>query len=438
MCLLCCLLGCTQGEPVTAQDQDALSAEEKVWGLTVVWSEAKAAFPHFEARPELDWDQAFQTFIPKVLESSDLASYYHELMEFAALLRDGHTAVIPPWGYFTPGHDMPPLELAVIEQRFFVTRTGDTQEIIDQDIYLGLEVLEIADGTPIRTQFQNEVLKYYTRGSSHADESMLIFYLLNGPANEPVHLLVKDTNGSTRDVVLSRNSANRDGSPFIYQFIERSLIADQIESRLLADDILYISIPNFSQDKIAEGFVDLLEHSDLASLRGMIIDVRNNMGGSSRVVNDIVASLVESPVSSTRWHYPQYVAAHRAWGREDPTWASESEMIAPRNGVRYAGPIVILVNAVTNSSSEDFAIILQQAGRATIVGQRTAGGSGNPLSSLLPGGGVFEVSTFKATYPDGTEYASLGIEPDVAVQITIQDVIDGVDRTLETAIDALR
>ena len=67
-----------------------------------------------------------------------------------------------------------------------------------------------------------------------------------------------------------------------------------------------------------------------------------------------------------------------------------------------------------------------------------AGGSGNPLSSPLPGGGVFEVSTFKATYPDGTEYASLGIEPDVAVQITIQDVIDSVDRTLETAIDALR
>ncbi|MFH1313631.1 MAG: S41 family peptidase [Candidatus Eisenbacteria bacterium] len=440
LCLLHISLAHSQQHELSSSPQNEWSGsvEQKLWGLMTIWSEARYAFPHFEMRPDLDWDEKVQEYIPRVLATPDMESYYRVLMEFAALLDDGHTAVIPPWGYFTPGYDTPPIEITVVEGKFVVARAGDTDEIAEQQIYPGLEILEIGEHEPIRTYFRNQVLRYYSQGSPHADDGMLVVYLLYGPKDEPIQLTVKDPEGTIRAVRLTRNSTTRDGTPFVYGFIQQSLFAEHLESAMLADEILYVNIPNFSHDQIAIDFLDLLERVDLASLHGMILNVRQNMGGSSRVCNQIIASLIETPVSTTHWHYPQHIAAYRAWGLEEPLWATKHGTITPRDGKRYTGPLVILTSPVTNSSSEDFAIILQYAGRAVVVGQRTAGGAGNPLTVPLPGGGVFEVSTFKATHPDGTAYASLGIQPDIEVYPTLQDIITGSDRVLETGITAMK
>lgn len=422
----------------SAQNEWTGAVEQKVWGLMTIWSTAKYAFPHFEARSNLDWDEKAQEFIPRVIDAPDLESYYRILMEFATALDDGHTAVIPPWGYFTPGHDMPPIEIAVIEDKFVVTRLEETDEIAAQRIYPGLEILEIGNHVPVQQYFQDQVLRFHSRGASHADKAVLVVYLLYGPQNEKVRLTVMDNDGTVREVELTRNSTIGGGMPFFYQFIQESLFAEKIDSEFLADDILYVKIPNFSHPQIASGFLELVETTDMTAVQGMVIDVRQNMGGSSQISNQVIGSLIEKQVSSTHWHYPHYIAAHRAWGRKDPEWDVKHEFISPREGKRYTGPLVILTGPVTGSTSEDFAIILQQAGRAKVVGQRSAGSSGNPLAVPLPGGGVFEVSTFKATYPNGTEYASLGIKPDIEVYPTVPDIGNGSDPVLQTGLEFLK
>ncbi len=78
------------------------STEQKVGGLAAIWAEAKYGFPSFAAVPELDWDQSFHEFLPRVIEAETIEDYYRELMEFAGLLRDGHTDVLPPWGTSAP------------------------------------------------------------------------------------------------------------------------------------------------------------------------------------------------------------------------------------------------------------------------------------------------------------------------------------------------
>jgi C-terminal processing protease CtpA/Prc len=318
-----------------------------------------------------------------------------------------------------------------------VARTADTEEMEEQRVYPGLEILEIGDHVPVREYFRDQVLRYYTRGSDHANDAVLVVYLLYGPKDEMVQLTVKDTDGTIREVQLARNSTSRSGVPFLYRFLQQNFFAEQIESRMLADDILYVNIPNFSNPLIASSFLKLIENTDMNEVRGLIIDVRQNMGGSNQVSNQVIGSLIGDSVGSTSWHFLYHIAAYRAWGLEEPTWDEKHEIITPGDGMRYSGPLVILTSPVTNSTSEDFAIILQQAGRAIIVGQSSAGGSGNPLAVPLPGGGVFEVSTFKATYPDGTEYASVGIQPDVKVEPTADDIANGFDRVLETGKTAI-
>ncbi|MEJ2721667.1 MAG: S41 family peptidase [bacterium] len=105
--------------------------------------------------------------------------------------------------------------------------------------------------------------------------------------------------------------------------------------------------------------------------------------------------------------------------------------------MRYLGPLVVLIGPYTHSSGEDMVIELSQTGRCVTVGEPTAGGAGDRLSSPLPGGGQFTVSTFKSTYPDGREYMATGIQPDFEINRTLTDIIDGNDRVLKKAVEVI-
>jgi C-terminal processing protease CtpA/Prc len=439
--LVCCLVPAVPvyAQPV-AQPFPELewtgTTEQKLWGLMQIWSEAKYSFPHQERLEELDWDATVQEHIPRVMAAKDMDSYYMTLMELAALLKDSHTSVLPPWGYFKPDNDYPPVEIQVIEGAFYVVRAGDTEEIKSHRIYPGLEILEI-DGVPVGEHFAENVLRYYTRGPKHADEAVLVAYLLDGPKGTAVTMKVKDTDGAVREVSLTRNSAVGDGPPFMYQFVQDVFMAQEIESRLLDDGILYVKIPNYEHDGVLNSFMALIEGLDVDATKGMILDVRNNMGGSSRICSGIVSCLIDESVSSPTERYLQYSAARRAWGRKQE-WSTRTYDINPSKGKRYSGPMVILTGPITNSSAEDFVIELKQTGRATTVGGRTSGGAGNPLNIPLPGGGTFRVATFTATFPDGTEYVGTGIEPDIEVYPTAQDLTDGTDPVLKKGVEVAR
>lgn len=415
--------------------KSGITDEQKIYGLITIWSEVKFGFPYPDKLKSLDWDKKVRDYIPRVVNSQDVEDYYKILMEFASLLEDSHTSVLPPWGYFKPGYDMPSIEIQVIDDKFYISRTGDSVEITSQEILPGTEILEI-DKTPIQIYFKENILKYYSQGSKQANDAILVVYLLNGPQTEKVNLKIRDVNGIVRNVVLSRNSANKDGSPFLYQFVNNIFVEQTISVSQLENNILYIKIPNFDNRQIGNDFQALIDSIDSSTVNGLIIDVRYNMGGNSNVSDKIVQCLIDKPISSPLMHYPHYIAANKAWGK-DEIWGMEKNMIIPREGKRYLGPIVVITNSVTNSTAEDFAIEMKYSGRATIVGQITAGGAGNTLQFELPFGGTFNLATFKATLPDDTEYIGVGMVPDVEVNPTVSDIINKLDNSLKTSVELL-
>jgi hypothetical protein len=409
---------------------------QKTLGLMTIWSEVKFGFPYPDKLKSLDWDEKVQEYIPRVINAQNINDYYFVLMEFAALLDDSHTSVIPPWGHFKPGYDTPPVEISVIKDKFYIYRTGDSDEIESQRVFPGTEILEIGN-VPIQTYFEENVLKYYSQGSKQANEAILVVYLLNGPKEDKVYLKVKDVNGISRDIVLSRNSTNKDGSPFLYQFVNNIFVENSITTRELDNNILYIKIPNFENENIGDEFQSVIDNLDISKTRGLILDVRNNLGGSSKVCNKIVECLIDKPVTSPLMNYPHYIAAYKAWGKKE-IWSTDINTINPRDGKKYLGPIVVLTNAITNSTAEDLAIELKYGKRATIIGQITSGGAGNTLQFELPFGGTFQLATFKATLPDDSEYIGIGITPDIEIITTVDDVINNYDKSLDTSIELLK
>jgi carboxyl-terminal processing protease len=422
----------------TGQEQWTVSAEQKLWGLMTIWAEAKFNYPYFDRIPDIDWDKKAREYIPRVLSADSLAGYYEVLMEFAALLKDGHTWVVPPWMFVKPGYDHPPLELQVVEDKFVVARTGDTEEIRGQRIFPGVEVLEVGDHVPVRTYLQENVQRFRSYGTSQADEAIGLVGIFSGPKGSQVPLKVKNPDGTVRDVSLTRNSKDKDGTVFQWRWVRWFMIDPLIETRMIQPDIGYIRISNFSSAKVVEEFQKVFDLLDLSGIQGLILDVRYNSGGNSAHAYKIVSFLTDQPLKASKWKSLSYVPAYRSWGQPTSWIEGGPSIIEPRNRKRYAGPVVVLTGPGTFSAAEDFLVPLQYSGRAVLVGEKTAGSTGNPISVPLPGNGTFRVVSKRDMFPDGREFVGIGISPDIEVHPTQQDLLQGKDPVLQKGVEIIR
>ena len=61
----------------------------------------------------------------------------------------------------------------------------------------------------------------------------------------------------------------------------------------------------------------------------------------------------------------------------------------------------------------------------------------SPIIFNLPGGALALICTKKDFFPDGTEFIGYGINPDIEVNLSIEDVINDTDKFLNVAVDHL-
>jgi carboxyl-terminal processing protease len=76
-------------------------------------------------------------------------------------------------------------------------------------------------------------------------------------------------------------------------------------------------------------------------------------------------------------------------------------------------------------------------GRAVLIGDSTAGSSGQPYSVRLEDGIQFWVGAKREYFPDGSPFEGVGVHPDIRIVPTIDDLRAGRDRALEQAIEAV-
>jgi len=408
--------------------------DQKIMGLMTIWGEAKYAFPWFDKLPDLNWDAKVQEFIPRVIEAKDIESYYKVLAEFTNLLCDGHTQIETPWGPVKADDDSPAIEVQVVNAKFLISRVGNTSEIKDQNIYPGLEIVEVEKSIPVKTYFEENVSRYFSADTKQGKNvwSIMIFM---GKRGSKVSFKVKEMNGTIRDVKLTRDGLSSK-SPFLPIFYQNYL-SKTVEVKKLEDGVLYVNIPNFNSTNIENGFQKLIDSIDPASTKGLIIDLRYNGGGSGTIADNIIGRLIEKEADKPLIKYPQYVAYYRD-GDKTAELLQEERTIKPNSGKKYTGALVILTGAASESSSEDMAIALQYSKRALLVGEKTAGGAGGSVSFKLPGGGFFKCSTFRSYYPDGKEYVHIGVQPDIEVNYTQKDIFEGKDPILLKGLEVIK
>ncbi len=161
-----------------------------------------------------------------------------------------------------------------------------------------------------------------------------------------------------------------------------------------------------------------------AAAPGVVIDLRRNSGGDTFSLGislgEFFAQAVDCGTFITR-------SGRRSVKN---SWQLGS--------ARYGGKVAVLVDRATGSAAEIFAAVLQDHGRATVIGRRTAGAVLASWFYRLPGGGELQLSREDYVAPKGRRIERVGVQPDIVVERKLTEVRAGRDVDLEVALAVLR
>ncbi len=407
------------------QPGSKLTEAQRIAGLSLFWSEVRYNFVHFDLVPDLDWNQAYLDFLPRVIAAKNLHDYYDVLMRFAPLLHDGHTNIYPPKSIADQFLAAPPILTALVENKVIVTWVGDPR-IAKDGVHVGDEIVSI-DGEEVH-KYAREHVEPYVSSPTPQDRAvrMYTYQLLDGDHRKPVVLGIRDAAGRQRSVTLSREPDPHAKGPPAFAF------------RMLPGGIAYLKLGEFENDEGDKLFAKHLPQ--ILAAKGLILDVRDNGGGSSRYAADILTWLSGKPIPVPPTRSRKYIPTYRAWSGPQGHWISltaPGETYSNPRKQHFSGPVAVLIGPRTFSAAEDFVVGFEAMKRGILVGRRTAGSTGEPLGFKLPGGGFARVCTLDETFPDGRTFVGIGIPPDITVAPTVADIRAGRDRAIDAAAKAL-
>jgi carboxyl-terminal processing protease len=100
-------------------------------------------------------------------------------------------------------------------------------------------------------------------------------------------------------------------------------------------------------------------------------------------------------------------------------------------------PLAVLIDETSHHMSETLAAAIRDAGRGKLVGVRTAGRMGLGPDVALPGGTGITVKSYIMLAGNGARLDKVGVQPDVVIELTAQDLDRGVDTPLQRAVQIL-
>lgn len=241
--------------------------------------------------------------------------------------------------------------------------------------------------------------------STQGTDTTGVVELIRGEENTVVHLTLVRT-GETDYVEVD--------------VTRRKVESPTVNYEMLEGGIAYIQIVEF--DKVTtDQFTEALAVCKGSNMKGLILDLRGNPGGSLSVVCEIARKILpEGLIVYTEDKYGQ---------KEEFTCDGKNELTVP---------MVVLVNGYSASASEILAGAIQDYGKGVLMGTTTFGkGIVQRVISLSDGSAVkLTISNYYT--PKGKNIHGVGIEPDEVVEFDAERYYDkGADNQLEAAITYL-
>ena len=444
-----------------------ISDELKIYELSRIWKDAEYNFAFWD-KVNIDWDEEYKKALPRVLAASDMYEYYRELARFVSLLDDGHTGISFPMDVMqSPEYfSMLPVYLVPIGGKYVVLSVAEEYK----DAIPMFGVLTKYDGAEISEYVREHCYPYIWHGNEAACGKAVTIELLYGKEGSEA-LLTFEKDGKSFDVTLRRVDAtgikwSNSGMP-VPKTVPGKLLLDEnsVKIKITEDGIAVIAITTFMDDSVPDKIYGKFD--ELRRAKGYVIDVRGNGGGNSTNADAVAAMFISGRFASCAAETQVYEPTYKAWGlfrddfktvspenAADMQWDEDSlksyrmcrhiafqrESNTAENNAPglLEGPVAVLMNGDTVSAAEDFVDVMKMHTKAVFVGSNTAGTSGQPYMVFLESGGNYRICTRRCIAQNGEDIYNKGFSPDVRVDATLSDIMEGRDRGMETAIGIVK
>lgn len=421
----------------------------------MVWTTVKQVFydPSFGG---LDWDAVRVRYQPLITRASTDAEVHQLLQHMLNELGQSHFLIIPPEAIpqfpdeegDDEGADEAPGEAKdraaktdpaklLLKGNFELTQKLTTGIGIDLRIINGLVVItrvepgstaasaglrpgfviKKADGLSLE-RIISETLRSPLYHAIIRPELPLILVAgyINGPPQTSVRLSYLDGRNRPHTLNIKRERLKGEMSSPVGNL---PAMYGEIESKRLAKGIGYIRFNAFVPSLMEKLCRAIRSMSDAP---GIVIDLRGNHGGLLGMLGGLSGLLEQHPLA---------LGFMETRGGQTPLYAFPQKL-------PYTGPLVILIDGSTESAAEMFAGGMQEARRAVVVGETSAGNTLPSAVKELPTGALFQYAFANYRTSLGTLLEGHGVMPDVKVKLTRRALLSGHDPQLDAAIKRAR
>lgn len=353
-----------------------------------VWGEVRTQYydPHLHG---VDWNAARRTYRPQALAAHDDRALYVVLEEMLGLLDDDHAGAAPP-------------AVARRQDRLRERRAAIGVTLRPDPAHPGDYTVEsVRRGSPAEAAGVTEGWRLHTGDSLWSPEQDVV-------EGQSIHLAFTDEDGHPRPLDLT--PVAMDPQP--------AFIADRSRP-----GVVVLRVDGF---EAGLGRWMGAELADLSPDTDVIVDLRGNPGGRLMEADAVLSCFLP----------------------RDQVWATRT----PRSGRQIvmrteggcgaldgpvANPVAVLVDGDSRSAAELTPAALQEAGRAVVIGERTAGAVLVSQETRLPDGGRLTLSRADFVTSGGVRLEKRGVTPDHEAAVTREDRRAGRDPALQAAIEAL-
>jgi carboxyl-terminal processing protease len=239
--------------------------------------------------------------------------------------------------------------------------------------------------------------------------------LLSGPAGSRVSLRFLDGKDRPREVMLRRD---RPARPAVQALMLPPVVPEVRVSRL--GDVGIIAFNFFLLQPVLGEVQKAIQGFRRSNAKGLVLDLRGNPGGFGGMAIPVAAHLVAKKTHLGTIQFRDFA----------------NKLIAePSLGMKpFLGKVVILTDEGSASTSEILAAGLQEAKRAIVVGEGTAGAALGSTIESLPGGAVIQIPVAGFKTPKGVAIEGRGVQPDRRVIETRAALLARQDPALEEAV----
>jgi C-terminal processing protease CtpA/Prc len=392
------------------------------------------AFTEFK---NIDWDALSSEYRPRFEAITEANVFALALFDFIQNIPDGHVAM--SWtpatyeGFITAIDGGIGIAIREVDDgRTIVSFVTPDSPADLAGIELGAEIISFND-MAVAEVISNSFAWSGPFSTEHFSRLQQLRYATRFPVGESVSVVYKNPDdGAPRLAIVQavQESDSFDASSFNRG---RNPVALPIDYQLLPSGYMLVSINSFFDDArlTISLWERMLREAKEQEVKGIIIDMRRNGGGSGFLADQMAAYFFEEPFELGNS------------GRYDETLgefyfdeASTERFILPSEDLRWDGNVAVLISPNCLSACEFFSYNMTINDRADIIGQYPTGGLGGGVEAFfMPDNIQMQMTISRAVDMNGEIHIEgQGVAPTVLVPVTPETLFSTGDPILETAI----